>query len=191
MTGVWRLRAALLVLGAALAVHQGRFLLAPRAHDHELGAVHAYLGWFMPAVAALIFLVAVQFVVWLRRAEGDVSPGVPASRVLWSASTAAILTVFAVQESLELTAAHGHAPALMDLLAHGNWQVVLLAAAAGAIVTMFMRGAARAVEWAIRRRSDRRLRRRAGVVVRRRTVMLARLPVLARHLAGRAPPSFA
>ncbi|HEX8104776.1 MAG TPA: hypothetical protein VF533_19310, partial [Solirubrobacteraceae bacterium] len=71
MTWTWRLRAALLTLIGVLAVHAGRYRLAPPEHAHEYGAAHGYLGWLVPAAGALLFLAAVQVGALVRSGAGE------------------------------------------------------------------------------------------------------------------------
>src|SRR3712207_1128274 len=102
MTRIWRVRAAILTVIGAVAVHQARFALAPRPHDHELAAIHGYLSWAMPAAAAALFLALVQVVVSLRRGgDAGATPSLPRGRFLWAAATVSLLCVFAAQESIE------------------------------------------------------------------------------------------
>jgi hypothetical protein len=190
VTGIWRFRAAVLTLGGLLLLHQGRYLLAPREHDHELHGVHVYLGWLMPLAAALLFLAIAQLAVTLRRGGRGSGPRLPSAPTLWAAATVTLLTAFGVQETLELTAVHGHLPEVADLLGHGGWQVVPLALTIGGAVALLLRGAARAIAWALRRRPP--LARTAGPVARRpRAPLASRGSVVARNLAGRGPPSLA
>src|SRR4051794_35954263 len=77
MTGIWRVRAAMPTLMGALAVHQARYRLTPRDHDHELAAVHAYLAWLMPVAAALVFVAVVELG---ARLSGRAAIGRPSCR---------------------------------------------------------------------------------------------------------------
>ncbi len=184
MTGIWKFRAALLTLIGAAIVHQARYLIAPPEHVHELAKVHHYLVWLMPIVAAMVFVAVVQFIVCLR--APDEGPRLPPVRVLWVAASTSLVLVFAAQETLELTAAHGELPGALELLQHLGWQLVPLALAVGGLLALILRGAVEVV----RRLAPRRVPRHRSIrLVRPRTLLRAeRRSLLARHLAGRAPP---
>jgi hypothetical protein len=193
MTGIWRVRAAILTLLGVLMVHQGRYALAPSAHEHELAAVHGYLTWAAPVLAALAFVAVAELAVRVRRPalEAGGPPALPAGRVLWAISTTCMVGVFGVQEALETWVAHGHLPGVGDLLVDGGWTAVLLAAAAGAVIALALRGAASAIRWALSR-VRRRARRPGARSAAPFAVLLAPAgSVLARRLAGRAPPRVA
>lgn len=189
MTGIWRLRAAVLTLAGAIVVHQARYLLAPPEHDHQLVAAHGYLTWLMPLAAALLFLTLAQFAVWMRRAEGGDPHGLPSFAALWIGASLSLLTVFGVQETLEVTAAHGQWPTATELGAALGWQVLPLVVAVGGVLAVLLRGAAHVVAWAVRRHRHRPRPRGRVVPVPRPPVVIPPACVLARFLAGRAPPA--
>lgn len=188
MTGIWRLRAAVLLLAGTLGVHRGRYLFASADHEHHLSAAHAYLPWLTPLAGVLVFLAAAQLTVGLGRADGE-RARLPGGRGLWLGSVACLLTVFLAQESLETLFAHGYLPALGELLADGGWTAVPFAAAAGGAVALVLRGAHSVVSWALRRGS-RPAARVAALPVPPPPCPVLGAPrcVLARRLAGRAPP---
>jgi hypothetical protein len=190
VNGIWRLRAAVLTLAGALGVHQARDLFASPAHERELADVHVYIPWLMPLVGILVFLAIAQLAMRLGRPGSAQEARLPRARILWLAATVALIHVFVLEESLETVLADGHLPAVADLLGAGGWTAIPLAAAAGGGIALLLRGAAKVVRWAIDRR--RRPRRRPPMVL----VRLPYLPlpgpqasVLARRLAGRAPPA--
>lgn len=190
MTGIWRLRAGLLTVVGALVVHHARYQLAPPEHAHELVRVHGYLTWLVPFAAAMMFLAAAQLAVWTQSAGRPQRLELPPARRLWLAASASLLLVFSAQEALELTVAQGQPPALVELLGHLGWQLVPLAVSVGAVLALLLRGAARVVRALLGRRA--RARRRCAQPARPRTTLLvAPASVLARHLAGRGPPSLA
>lgn len=189
MTGIWRLRAAVLTLVGAIVVHQARYLLAPPTHDHQLVSAHGYFTWLMPLAAALLFLTLAQFAVWMRRAEGGDADGLPSVGALWVGASVSLLTVFGVQETLEVTAAHGQLPTLTELGAAVGWQVLPLAMAAGGVLALMLRGAAHVAAWAVRRHRHPARPRAQVVLLPRPPVVVSPACVLARFLAGRAPPS--
>jgi hypothetical protein len=192
MSGIWRLRAAVLLLVGSLAVHHGRFLFATPEHEHGLAAVHRYLPYAGALAGCLAFLLVAQLVVWLGRStSGGEVPALPRAGTLWLACTTCLLTVFAGQESVETLLAHGHLPTLVELLGAGGWAAVPLSLAAGGLVALLLRGAAAVVAWAVSRPAHRP--RRALPVAQRapRVVLAPAGSVLARRLAGRGPPSAA
>ncbi len=187
MTGLWRLRAAVLALVGALGVHHGRYLFATPEHEHGLAAVHRYLTYLTPIAAALLFLGAVQLAVGVRRGGGTARR--PRGRTLWAAATACLLAVFAGQECAETLLAHGHLPTPAELLGAGGWVAVPLALAIGGIVALLLRGAARVARWALGRTRARATRRSPRIAAPAAVVLIPRASVLARRLAGRAPPA--
>lgn len=190
MTLPWRLRAAVLTLAGVLGVHQVRFRFAPVEHEHELAAAHVYLPWLTAAAGALLFLAIVQLAVCVHR-RAERAPRIPRVPVLWLAATATLLCVFGTQESLETLLSHGHLPALAELLGEGGWTAVPTAVAAGALIALLLRGAAGAVAWVLARRPHRPRRAAAAVAIPAAPALAPRGSLLARRLAGRAPPAAA
>lgn len=190
MSAIWRVRAALLILVGALAVHHGRYTLAPVEHEHEVAAAHGYLPWLAGAAAVLLFLAVVQLAVHLGRAGEDPGPELPGPRVLWLAATVCLLGVFGAQESLETFLVHGDPLAPLDILAAGGWSAVPLAVAAGGLIALLLRGAATVLRWALGRRRRSVVRQAQLVLLApRRPLLAAARSVLARRLAGRGPPA--
>jgi hypothetical protein len=187
MSRLWRLRAAVLTLAGALLVHEGRYLFAPPEHEHALAAAHTYLGWLVPTAGALLFLAFAQVAARIGRVRGE-DVRLPGVGALWVGAAGCLLSVFLVQECAEGFIAHGELPLLGDILGAGGWVAVPLCAAVGGLVALLLAGAARVLRWAIARRSTPR--RRLGAVRTRAVVALVpRASVLARRLAGRAPPA--
>ncbi len=183
MSAAWRVRAAGLTLLGALVVHQGRYLAFPRAEDHH---AHAYFEWLVPALVAVGLLLLAEFGVRLTRGRAGAAPSLPPRGVLWIAATSALLTIFAAQECAEALVTHGELPAL----GAGGWTAVPLALACGLGIALLLQGAALAVRWA---RRPHLARERAPKRLRLPLVPLLppRASVMARRLAGRAPPSVA
>lgn len=190
MTGIWRLRAAILILVGALAVHHGRYLFATREHEHELAAAHSYLPWLGCASAMLLFLAVVQLAAYVARASDVYRPKLPRARTLWLVATGSLLTVFGAQETAEFFFAHGHLPELAELLGAGGWTAVPLAVAAGALIALSLRGAATVLRWALGRRRRPIVRQAPPALLSPQPpVLAAPRSVLARRLAGRGPPA--
>jgi hypothetical protein len=189
VNGIWRLRATVLTLAGVLGVHQGRYLFATPAHEHQLAGVHGYLPWLIPLAGALVFLAIAHLAVRLGRPARPL-PELPGAKTLWAAATLCLIHVFALQECAETLLADGRLPLLTELFGAGGWTAIPLAVAAGAAITLLLRGAARAVRWALARRRPRASRRRPAVSGLPSLPLLApRQSVLARRMAGRAPPA--
>lgn len=189
MTGLWRMRAAVLTLVGALGVHHGRYLFASPEHVHELAGAHAYLGWLAPLSAALVLLAAVELVGRLGRATSRRAPELPSTGALWLVATIALVGAFVTQETLEALSVHGQLPLLGDVLGGGGWTALPFAVAGGGVVALLLRGAAAAVRWALARSARAPRRARPLVLVPRQVVLVAPRGVLARSLAGRGPPA--
>jgi prepilin signal peptidase PulO-like enzyme (type II secretory pathway) len=182
-----KLRAPALMAVAAFALHQLRYVLAPAEPAGGLDRPdHAYLP-FAATIAALLFAVAAgQLALRLARARDDgAGESVPPSFWLaWLAASAGLVAIFVVQELLESLLGGG---AMENPLAGGGLWAVPLAMALAALVALGLRWAGEAVRAAVRQVRRRRLLpgplsrpvwRPSG----------PRASVLARHLAGRAPP---
>ena len=189
MSGIWRLRAAVLILVGALGVHHGRYAFATAEHEHDFARAHSYLPWLACAAAVLLFLAVVQLAAYLGRGKRNPGIELPRVRTLWPAATCTLLGVFGAQESVESLLSHGHLPELTQLVGGGGWTAVPLAVAAGAVIALLLRGAATVLRWALGRR--RAVARQAALVLLapRRPLLAVARSVLARRLAGRGPPA--
>jgi hypothetical protein len=183
------LRAAGLVATGALAVHELRFLLAGDAAAGEQ-AGHGYLPLVGLASVVLLALCAGRLAEVLERARRTgraESHGVPFLRA-WLGLGVAISIVFCAQELLESAVAVDRAAGLAGVVGGGGWIAFPLAVAVSALLAMGLTGARRAVRAAARAARALAPRRRP---VARRPLPAAHPPlsgVLARNLAGRAPP---
>jgi hypothetical protein len=188
-----RFRAIALLSGAALALHQLRYLLAYGGHSGEQLTLqaHAYVAVLLPFVAALVLVAVVAFLVDLLAARGTrtAEPGLPSGRKLWVCSSGVLLGVYGFQEWLEGQLGQGHEAGLGAIFAHGGCWAIPLALVLGALVSWLLKGAAGAIELvATRRPSGRRL---SGSVRRGQQARPAQKPaldVVASFLAGRGPP---
>ena len=132
----WILRMAALLGAGAYGVHQLRFALTPA--DRATEQAHAYLA---PAGAVVVGLLLLALATVLARiARGHVDEA-PHFHRLWGGTSASLVAVYCVQESIERLIAHGESP-----LAHGGWVAIPLAAAVGLGITLIARGAAAASE---------------------------------------------
>jgi hypothetical protein len=187
------LRAAALIAVGALVLHELRYLIGHGGHSGEALASqgHAYLPFASALAAGLLVVAAAQLLALARRASltGAGDGGAPPLRSAWAAATAALLAVYTGQEAIEALLTSGTDGVAAALLFHGGLVVLPLAASLGALVALGLRGASAAVAAAAaraRRAPAHRAVRRAVPPV---PVFLApRGPVIARHLAGRAPP---
>jgi len=191
-TRAWRLRAGALLLGAAFALHQLRFLLAYHgAATHELARQgHDYLGLLLPLVPAALVLAALNLAGALgaaRRGSAAECPP-PRGRTLWAAASATLLALYTAQESLEGLMATGHPAGLQGVFGRGGWIAVPLALLLGLLVALLLRGAAAAVARVAARAHARAPRRLPRSLPRPPRAWRPRLGPLARHLAGRGPP---
>jgi hypothetical protein len=183
-----RLHAAAFMALAALLLHQLRYLIGSHPEQALGRDTHAYIPVAGVLVGLLLAIAAGQLVAHVARARRGESAEPPQSRFVpaWAAAAAGLLATYAVQELLEGALAGGH---LGGLVGHGGAWALPLALALGALVALACRGAAAAVRAAGRRapreapsRTARRVLKPAPRILRRRR------PVLARNLAGRAPP---
>jgi hypothetical protein len=181
------LRAAALVLAGALALHELRYLIAGRPSGEEFASAHGYLLLLGLGAALLLGVAAAMLLRALahaRRTGADGSPPASLSRT-WPLATGALLALHFGQETVELTL--NGAP-LGALAANGALLVLPLAAVAGLVVALALRGARQALSSAAAgaRRSWR------GPAPPPLAPALPALrpaaPPLASHLSQRAPP---
>jgi hypothetical protein len=181
-----------LIAGAALALHELRYVIAYGGHSESALAHqgHAYLGTVTPLVVTVLALAGAQFLALLGRARrsGAVAGDPPRLRRLWLGASATLLLIYASQELTEGILASGHPTGAAALLAHGGLVALPLALALGGLVALALWGASMAIA-AAARRAGRLLPRAPGRAVRPRPRLARpRTSVLALHLAGRAPP---
>jgi hypothetical protein len=180
-----RLRGAALIAVAAFVLHQLRYTLAPA--DGAAHAEHAYIPFAATLVVLLLALAAGQLALRVARARDDGTGEADgrAFRATWLMSSLGLVAIYAGQELLE--ARFAGAPAEDPLSGGGRWALPL-ALVLGALVALALRWAGGAVRAAVRRAGTRSPR--PGPVIR--PVWRPATPassVLARHLAGRAPPA--
>jgi hypothetical protein len=178
----WR-SSLFLVPAAALVVHQARYWLAFGSHANaELAAQgHSYLTSVVPWAILALALGAGAF---LRRLGDERSLGRAPGATLWLLTTAGLIAIYAVQETLEGMVVAGHPGGVAGVLGHGGWWAVPVAALlALAIVALLRAGHAvlrlasgGAPTWP-----------RVAPVFPTAPILIAPAP-LARAAAGRAPP---
>jgi hypothetical protein len=176
------MRGSVLFAGGALAVHELRHALA---HGSPVEDGHGYLALVAPLLGLALALACLELVVRLarRRPPARRSTGGPLAR--WLLVSGALLAVYVCQEVVEgAITAHGSAA----VFGQGGWVAVGLALVVGAGICALLRGA----EAALACRASRGFLRAAPGPLRiwqPREAPIFRFCVLARHLAGRAPPS--
>lgn len=185
-----RIVVAVYVLVGAFAIHGVRYAIAPATAAER--RAHGYLDALPPLLGGLLALaLAVLALHVLRcRQSGDRRLRF---RTRWVLGAAGFLAVYTAQESAEAIIAGAGLPSPSTLLAAGGWVVVPLAILAGAVLAALLRGTevvlaqvARALHAGGERRHHPHcvapLSRPPAPAPRPRTA------VLARRLAGRAPP---
>jgi len=187
----WRLRAAALLSGGVLAVHQLRYLLAYGHESHQAlrDQGHAYLALLLPLVILALTLCAGSVVAALvlgPRRPCELTR--PNWRRLWVSSSGLLSLAYVVQECLEGALEPGHTVGLAVLAAHGGWIALPLVVLIGLAITLALVGAATAVA---------RVAARAHLLPPRRGLLACRPPHVApalrlesfaRFLVGRGPP---
>lgn len=175
----------MLTLLAALAVHELRYSIAGVPQDAH---AHAYMSWLIAVAAALAVLAATELGGrLLLGGRGAAHAEIPPAGVRWLALSSLLTAIFAVQESVETLVAHGRVDLVESMLVHGGWVAGPLALALAAVVALLVRGARALLARLAGRRPRVRARpeRPAHSLPRR---ISRRLPALACHLSGRAPP---
>lgn len=179
------MRAAALMLVGAIAVHEGRYMLTPPEHVH--GGLHGYLAWLAPLIGLVALLAVAEFGARLARRPGEGGLHLPGGRVLFAVFTFVLLTLFGLQETLELTIADGALPADNVFIADGGWVSIPLALAAAAALALILRGAVR-IASIVAARLRQRPRRAARSDPSPPQAPLPWALLLARSLAPRGPP---
>ena len=163
-------------------MHELRFL-AGYGGDAEVGG-HGYLAFVAPLVALAL---AGACGVWLARmGRGRVSAR-PA--LTWLGASTSLIATYVAQETIESLTSPGHP----GLIAHGGWIAVPVSFAVGALVALVLR-AARAADEAVATAAApwsplaATPAAPAAIALPGAAVLAPRPRVLARRLAGRAPP---
>lgn len=186
------LRGAALVAAGSLAVHEARYAVS---YGDDAGSVlaaqgHGYLTWIGPLVALLVAVACGVFVATLATAAPRRDrPATTRTGRIWIAASASLTLIYLLQEILEGALSSGHPAGVPGALADGGWTAVLFALAIGALIALVLRGA-RAAKDAVARLLP--TLKAAGApfvsILGRCAPAVPRPAVLARNLAGRAPP---
>lgn len=177
---------------AAFAVHQLRYALAygPNAKAELAAQGHTYLHSLVPW---LVITLAVGLAAFIRRTARALRTGETgtftrrSTAILWAATAAGLVAIYAVQESFEEFFVSGHPSGVGGVFGHGGWWAVPVAALVALAVVAALR-----LGRTIVRAAGRLHRRHFGFtivppVVPRGLVLVPARP-LARSAAGRAPP---
>ncbi len=123
---------ALLALGA-LAVHQGRYLLAPASTDHG----HGYLELLGPVIVLVTMAaIAVSFLATLVRRCLPVAPAPEQATDRAVVFAVGLLAVYFLQETGEALLTADHHPVFAHLLGSGGWLVLPLAMTFGGLAAL-------------------------------------------------------
>jgi hypothetical protein len=151
-----RLRAALLMPLAAMAVHQGRYYLAFGAHTPArlLRDGHSYLSSVVPFAVLSAALALGLLAGRLARAWQGVGTDGPrrsgphprSMLWIWALISFVLLGLYCAQELIEGAVAAGHAGGVIGVLGSGGWLAVPLAIAVGGVLTLFLRASDALVE---------------------------------------------
>jgi hypothetical protein len=188
-TGV--LRAVALISVGALVLHQLRFVLGYWNQAGEALTLqgHSYLPLAQALVAVFLAgacLLFLHSLVLARRGSPIETSAAPFSR-LWAGASAALLTVYTLQEGFEGQFSAGHPAGLVGVFGHGGWTAFPLAVALGALIALLLEGAKRAIAL-VSSRVRRALPRQAHTRWPRLPVGFPTLEGLAQNLAARGPP---
>jgi hypothetical protein len=188
-----RIRVFALIAGAALLVHQLRYLIEFRGRAGQALAEqgHGYLSLLAPLVVLAVLAGAVLFGFELHKARrGAVVERTPRPRsflMRWLVLGCVQTAIYVGQELAEGLLAGGHPPGLTGIFGEGGWIAIPLAFAVAALVAFLLRAADVAVIRATRR--TRASWPSLDVAVQRSPVAsISPLDVVARNLAGRGPP---
>ena len=189
------LRCSALLGAGALVLHELQYRVSFGAgSDAALAAHgHAYLSWAIALVSVLTGIAVVRLLGEVggarrdRLASARRAPVSLGRRWLWS--SAALASTYLLQEGLEGMLAAGHPGVVHAVTSHHGWFALVIAVALGLLVACLVRGAEVVVALARRRAHALRRPRACTTPARPRAVdCVGHLQVLARHLAGRAPP---
>ncbi|MBN1527977.1 MAG: hypothetical protein JW895_02890 [Thermoleophilaceae bacterium] len=181
-----------MIAAAALALHELRYLIGFGDHAGEALAArgHAYLPFAGGLAGLLLALAGAQLLTAIERARRTARGERPPSFArLWLGLAAMLLLVYSGQELLEALLTRGQQLGPAVPFAEGGWSAIPLALALGAAAALLLKGASRAVAAAAGRARPSRLRPARGGALRPSAPVRVRRALIARNLAGRAPPA--
>jgi hypothetical protein len=187
---------AALVPGAALAVHQLRFVLAfgGGAGVQLTRSGHSYLHSMVPWIVLLIGVAVGAFLWALGGAlagQRSVSRFTLSLAALWMVCSASLVAIFATQEFLEGLFATGHPAGLVGIFGYGGWWSIPAALCVGLVLAAVFHGARWVLDEVAQRRNavPAAAAARPATLARPRDALLPRLSPLAEGWSGRGPPS--
>ena len=185
--GSAHLRATALFTAAAIGVHQLRYLIGHGGASGEALAHegHAYLSAVLPGAGALLLAALAQLVLAARAGTGCGASHPRSLLRAWIGAAGALLAIYVGQELVEGMLFAGHPGGLEAVAGHFGWLALPLSLGLGLCVALLLRGAAAILAASARAHPPRRQR-----TARKRPFSVDRPAdgVMARHLAGRAPP---
>ena len=121
------------------------------------------------------------------RIRADDRPAYIPAGVRWLSASTLLTAIFALQEVTERLIAHGHVDIADSIVVHGGWIALPLCFVVGAVIAVLLRGARALLTrtWG-RIAAPRRAIAQASIRLPRASRPL--VPVIARNMAGRAPP---
>jgi hypothetical protein len=181
--------AAALLPAAALAVHELRYRLA---FGDDTGSVlaehgHGYLSVLSPVAVLLCAAGCARLLLSVAQGLPDRTPraGLPQ---MWLASAGALFTIYASQELLEGMLSPGHAAGLDAIFAGSGWLAAPLSVLVGLALALVLRLARAVAQCRAQRHVVRVALRSPNGLRATSAIVTPRACLLARRLAGRAPP---
>jgi hypothetical protein len=144
--------------------------------------------WLVPIACALLGLAFAEFGARLAvRIRKGVRPAYLPAGVRWLTASTLLTGIFTLQEVTERVMAHGRVDVAESLVVHGGWVALPLCFVVGAVIALLLRGARALLtrRWAGALPARPRIAEPSYRLPRPRS---PRAPVIARNLAGRAPP---
>lgn len=174
-------------------VHELRYMVGygEQANTVMVQQGHSYMPLLEALTAVLIVLAGARFALSLVRANRNATRAQdsPTFLPLWLSASAVLGTVYTLQEGIEGAFAPGHPEGLIGVFGNGGWTALLLSIGIGALIGFLLRGAQRVIEFVARRAATQPRRRHSYRSYRpRQAPSFGNRDVLARNLAGRAPP---
>jgi hypothetical protein len=187
-----RRNGVLLMPAAALVVHQVRYSLAygGRASTELAAQGHAYLHSVVPWTVLALGVGASMFLRRVARTAQTGSSGTftrQSASALWAMTTAALIVIYVLQETLEALRVSGHPAGAAGVFGHGGWWAIPVAAVVALGVVALLRLGGIVLRLASRLATSRARRRSLSMRLPRSIALLVPAP-LALARAGRAPP---
>jgi hypothetical protein len=190
-----KLRTVSLLAAGAVFVHELRYLAAYGGSAGEALAEqgHSYTPVLEAMVALLVLVALGRFALNLSHAHSGVvrEERPPTFLRLWASMSAALATLYTLQEGFEGAFAPGHPSGLIGVFGHGGWTALIFSVVIGSVIALLTHLAHEAIEFVAARAAALRqwtAQARPSWAVSE-TPPGRRLDTLAWNLAGRAPPA--